>query len=256
MLLLLPPSEGKTEPRRGKPLDLASLVFADELTEARAAVIAALAALCADDPEKAREVLGLTPGQAADLVRNTRLQTAPTVVAAKLYTGVLFEHLGLTTLPVDARRRANRTVLIASGLWGVVRPGDRIPAYRLSGASTLPALGTLAGLWRDPLAEALPCWAGRKMLLDLRSGTYAAAWRPAGAVVERTVTVQVRQHGKVVSHHNKATKGMLARELLGAGAAPRTPGELAEACASVGFPGVLTAPERTGSAWRLTIDAA
>lgn len=253
--MLLPPSEGKTEPRRGKRLDLAALAFADELTATRSAVIAALGALCADDPEKAREVLGLTSGQAVDLVRNTRLDTAPTVAAAKLYTGVLFDYLGLETLPEQARRRANRTALIASGLWGVVRPGDRIPAYRLSGASTLPVLGTLAGLWRAPLAEALPGWVGRKVLLDLRSGTYAAAWRPAGAVAERTVTVQVLQNGKVVSHHNKASKGRLARELLIAGAEPRTPGQLADACAGVGFPGVLTAPVKAGFPWQLTIDA-
>lgn len=255
MLLLLPPSEGKTEPRRGKALDLATLVCADELTATRRVVIGALSALCAEDPEKARAVLGLTPGQAIDLVRNTRLETAPTVLAAKLYTGVLFDHLGLETLPEQARRRAKRTTLIASGLWGVVRPDDRIPAYRLSGASTLPPLGTLAGLWRGPLAEALPRWVGRRVLLDLRSGTYAAAWRPAGAVAERTVTVQVTQNGKVVSHHNKASKGRLARELLCAGAEPRTPGELAEACAAVGFPGLLTAPVRAGAPWRLSINA-
>lgn len=255
MLLLLPPSEGKTEPRRGKPLDLTTLAFADELTGTRAAVIGALAGLCAQDPDKAREVLSLTPGQAADLVRNTRLETAPTVAAARLYTGVLFDHLGLGTLPEQARRRANRTVLIASGLWGVVRPNDRIPAYRLSGASTLPPLGTLAGAWRGPLAAALPRWVGRRVLLDLRSGAYAAAWRPAGPVAGRTVTVQVTRNGKVVSHHNKASKGRLARELLCAGAEPRTPGELAAACAALGFPGVLAAPEQAGTAWRLTIDA-
>ena len=41
MLILLPPSEGKTAPRRGKPLDLAALTC-PELTDARRAVIDAL----------------------------------------------------------------------------------------------------------------------------------------------------------------------------------------------------------------------
>lgn len=254
MLILLPPSEGKTEARRGKPLDLSTLAFADDLTETRRTVMNALRDLCADDPEKARDVLGLTPGQAADLARNLRLKTAPTLSAAQLYSGVLFDHLGLLDLPADARRRANRTVLIASGLWGVLRPGDRVPPYRLSGGATLPALGTIAGVWRAPLAAALPRWIGRKVVLDLRSGTYAAAWRPAGDVANRTVTVQVTQGGKVVSHHNKATKGLLARALLCAGADPKTPAALAEACAAAGFPGSLAAPVRAGGAWQLTID--
>lgn len=256
MLILLPPSEGKTEPRRGKPLDLSTLAFAGSLTETRRTVMTALADLCADDPEKAREILDLTPGQASDLVRNLRLDTAPTTTAAQLYTGVLFDHLGLLDLPADARRRANRTVLIASGLWGVVRPNDRIPAYRLSGGATLPALGTIAGVWRAPLAQALPGWVGRKVLLDLRSGTYVTAWKPVPPVADRTVTVKVTQNGKVVSHHNKATKGLLARALLTAGAEPRNPAQLAEACAHAGFPGLLTAPSRFGGTWQLTIDQA
>lgn len=254
MLILLPPSEGKTEARRGKPLDLSTLAFADGLTETRRTVMTTLADLCAEDPEKAREVLDLTPGQAADLVRNLRLDSAPTLAAAQLYTGVLFDHLSLLTLPADARRRANRTVLISSGLWGVLRPHDRVPPYRLSGGATLPALGTVAGIWRAPLAEVLPPWAGRKVVLDLRSGAYAAAWRPTIPVAAKTVTVQVTQNGKVVSHHNKATKGLLARALLCAGADPKTPAALAEACAVAGFPGLLAAPAKPGGTWQLTID--
>ena len=254
MLILLPPSEGKAEARRGKALDLSTLAFADELTETRRSVMVALSDLCADDPQKAREVLDLTPGQAADLVRNLRLDTAPTLTAAQLYTGVLFDHLGLLDLPADARRRANRTVLISSGLWGVLRPNDRVPPYRLSGGATLPALGTIAGVWRTPLADALPRWIGRKVVLDLRSGTYAAAWKPVAPIASRTVTVQVTQNGRVVSHHNKATKGSLARALLCAGAEPRTPAALAEACAAVGFPGLLIAPPRAGGTWQLSID--
>src|SRR3954451_4530976 len=251
MLILLPPSEGKTQARRGKPLDLSTLAFAATLTETRRTVMTALDDLCAGDPEKAREVLDLTPGQAADLVRNLRLDTAPTTTAAQLYTGVLFDHLGLLDLPADARRRANRTVLIASGLWGVLRPNDRVPAYRLSGGATLPALGTIAGVWREPLAETLPGWVGRKVLLDLRSGTYASAWKPASPVADRTVTVQVTQNGRVVSHHNKATKGLLARPLLTCGADPKKPAQLAEVCASLGFAGLLTAPAKPGSTWQL-----
>ena len=254
MLILLPPSEGKAEARRGKPLDLSSLAFADDLTEARRTVMTALADLCADDPEKARAVLDLTRGQASDLVRNLRLDTAPTLTAAQLYSGVLFDHLGLLDLPADARRRANRTVLISSGLWGVLRPSDRIPPYRLSGGASLPALGTIAGVWRAPLAATLPRWVGRKVVLDLRSGAYAAAWRPTGDIANRTVTVQVTHNGKVVSHHNKATKGLLARALLCANVAPKTPAALAEACAAMGFPGLLTAPVRTGGTWQLSID--
>ena len=93
----------------------------------------------------------------------------------------------------------------------------------------------------------LPQRAGRGLVLDLRSGTYANAWRPSGALAERTVGVQVTSGGKVVSHFNKATKGLLARAVLTAGVDPRTPEALAEACRELGFAAVLgpAVPGRT-----------
>jgi hypothetical protein len=255
VLILLPPSEGKTAPRRGARLDLASLVFGDELPAARRAVLDALIGLCSGPVEAAAQVLELPAGLVGEVATNRSVLTAPTTTAARLYTGVLFEHLGLESLQPAAKRRANRSVLIASGLWGVVAPSDRIPAYRLSGGVSLPPLGPLAAHWRAPLASVLPQRAGRGLVLDLRSGTYANAWRPTGAVAERTVTVRVTQNGKVVSHHNKATKGLLARALLQAGVDPKKPESLAQVCRELGFAAVL-GPATAGRSRELSVDDA
>ncbi|MGQ0625244.1 MAG: YaaA family protein [Sporichthyaceae bacterium] len=251
MLILLPPSEGKSGPRRGKALELGALVFAEELAPAREAVLLALEKVCAGPVENAAAVLDLTPNQFDEVLRNRGLRAAPTAAAERIYTGVLYDHLGLTELAPHARRRAQRSVLISSGLWGMLRPGDRIPAYRLSGAVSLPGLGTLAGHWRAPLAAVLPERIGRGLLLDLRSGTYAAAWRPPAALAARTVTVTVTQQGRVVSHHNKATKGVLARALLDAGVDARNPANLLAACRDLGFPAHLDAPSARGCTLRI-----
>lgn len=239
MLILLPPSEGKTAPTRGASLDLGSLAFGEQISKAREIVLDALIALCEGSVERAAEVLDLPPGLHGEVARNRALRSAATATAARVYTGVLFEHLGFSTLDAAAKRRAGRSLLISSGLWGVVAPGDRIPAYRLSGSVNLPGVGGLARYWRPVLSEVLPARAGNGLVLDLRSGTYAAAWRPTGELAGRTVAVQVTSGGKVVSHFNKATKGLLARAVLSAGIDPRTPEALAAACRDLGFAAVL-----------------
>lgn len=253
MLVLLPPSEGKATPVRGRPVDLDALAF-PELGPARRAVLEALAALCAGPVDEACAVLGLGPTQAGEAARNRSLLAAPTLPAGRLYTGVLYDALDLATLPADARRRANRRVLVASGLWGMVGFGDRIPAYRLAGGVSLPPLGPLARFWRGPLSGVLPAAAGIRGVLDLRSGTYAAAWRPPTGLAARTVTVTVRQGGKVVSHHNKATKGRIARAVLCVPAEPRTPEDLADVLKAAGFPVSLARPGRADRTWELTVD--
>lgn len=223
MLVLLPPSEGKTAPRRGKVLDLGALAYADELSETRGHVLDALA-LAAGRPD-ALSVLGLSEGQAAEAARDARLREEPTAKASAVYTGVLYEHLGLAALPAAARRR----VLIFSGLWGVVRPDDRIPAYKLGAGVKLPGVGGLPALWRPQLRDALP---DEGLVVDLRSGSYTSLWAPKDAAV-----VSVRgftAERKVISHMVKATRGDVARLVLTAAKRPRTPEQVAEVVAASG----------------------
>ena len=237
MLILLPPSEGKAAPRRGKPLDLAAL-SAPALTEARAQVLDALVTLCATDPERAAAVLDVPKTQRELVERNAALRSAPTARADAVYTGVLYDALGLATLSAAARRRATARVRVTSSLFGLVAPGDRIPAYRLSGDASLPGLGPVAGTWRAVLGPVVTEAVGDGLLVDLRSGTYAAFWRPAG--LPRVATVRVLHETapgrrQVVSHFNKATKGRIVRALLEDGAKPRTPARLAEALRDLGW---------------------
>ena len=238
VLILLPPSEGKAAPRRGKPLDLTTL-SSPSLTEARRLVLDALVDLCRDDREKAATVLGLGSSQHDLVARNAALEEAPTARADAIYTGVLYDALGLSDLSVAAKRRATSRVAVTSSLFGLVRPADRIPAYRLSGDVTLPGLGPVAGVWRDHLGVAIREALGTGLLVDLRSGTYGAFWRPPRELSARVATVRVLHESggrrSVVSHFNKATKGRIVRALLDDGATPRTPARLADDLTRLGW---------------------
>lgn len=251
MLVLLPPSEGKAEGTRGKPLELEKLSL-PALTAARQAVLDELTELCAADTDKAREVLGLSERQTGEVAKNTALRTAPALPAGRLYTGVLYDALGLDTLSPAARRRAERSLLVFSGLWGAVRITDRVPSYRCSGGVRLPALGPLGGHWRQPLAEALPELADGGPVLDLRSAAYAGMWKPKGETARRTATVRVLQSRTVdgvekrtvVSHFNKATKGRIVRDLLESGGRPADAAALTGQLRDLGYRVETPAPGR------------
>ncbi|MCX6395703.1 MAG: peroxide stress protein YaaA [Propionibacteriales bacterium] len=247
MLILLPPSEGKSAPRRGKPLNLEALDFPG-LSPAREAVIDALVEHCAHDPEAAAETLGLGPTQAEHVLANTRLREAPAARADRIYTGVLYDALGLGTLAGSAKGRATRWLATMSSAFGVVRPSDPIPAYRLSGDTNLPGIGIVSSYWRDHLDAHLSPAAGTGLVIDLRSGMYAGFWRPAATAKVATVRVLHEHHGqrKVVSHFNKATKGRIVRALLEDGSKPRTPAALAEHLTALGWTVELGSPGKYG----------
>jgi cytoplasmic iron level regulating protein YaaA (DUF328/UPF0246 family) len=250
VLILLPPSEGKTPARRGRPLDLADLGFPG-LRPARERLIDALVELCASSPERAAAALGLGAGQADLVVRNAGLLTAPTARADHVYSGVLYDALGLSTLSTAARRRAATRVVVVSSLFGLVRPADRMPAYRLSGDTTLPGIGPVAAVWRAHLGTAVREALGGGLLLDLRSTTYAAFWRPEPDLARRVVTLRVLHEvgGRrtVVSHFNKATKGRLVRDLLEDGAHPGSVAALARTLDRLGWHAELGTATRSGT---------
>ncbi|WP_406405970.1 peroxide stress protein YaaA [Streptomyces sp. NBC_01643] len=260
MLVLLPPSEGKAASGRGAPLKPESLSLPG-LAEARAAVLDELVELCVADEEKAQEALGLSEGLRGEIAKNVELRTAGTRPAGEIYTGVLYDALDLASLDTAARRRAGKSLLVFSGLWGAVRVGDRIPSYRCSMGVKLPGLGALGAYWRAPMAEVMPEAAGDGLVLDLRSSAYAAAWKPKGAVAERTASVRVLhsqvvdgvEKRSVVSHFNKATKGRMVRDLLQSGARPNGPAELVDALRGLGYVVEAEAPGRAGRPWALDV---
>ena len=236
MLILLPPSEGKTAPVRGRALDLSTLSH-PVLTEVRRRVVEALGAVSAR--VDAADVLGIGHTQLDLLARNRTLETAPTARADRVYTGVLYDSLGFDSLSPAARRRSASRVAVTSSVFGLVRPTDRIPAYRLSGDTTLPGVGPVAGAWRGVLGDAVREALGDGLLVDLRSGTYAAFWRPPAELARRVATVRVLHESNgtrtVVSHFNKATKGRIVRALLEDGRNPRTPAALADVLRDLGW---------------------
>jgi cytoplasmic iron level regulating protein YaaA (DUF328/UPF0246 family) len=214
VLVLLPPSEGKAAGGNGPPLDLAGLSF-PSLTPARERVVAAVGRAAREHRDAFRAALGLRASQEHHLDDDAGLTSSPTLPALERYTGVVYDQLGYATLRGPARRRANASLVVASALLGLVRPLDRVPAYRLSGGTSVPGLGGLPGVWRPALEAELA--AQRGPVVDLRSGAYVALGAAPDAVQVRVLR-ETGGRRTVVSHDNKWTKGRLARALCEHGA--------------------------------------
>jgi cytoplasmic iron level regulating protein YaaA (DUF328/UPF0246 family) len=236
VLILVPPSETKAFPAETAPVELGSLVL-PALAPTRARLLKALARMARGRAPAALETLGLTAGQAGELAHNRELLAAPAGPAAEVYTGVLYDALGLPAL--HDRGVTTDQVLIFSGLWGVLRPGDRIPHYRCSAGVKLPAVGPVSAAWRKALRAPLAAHVGDQLVVDLRSGAYASLWTPGANAVTLRVLHERESGGvvkrSVVSHFNKATKGRLTRALLESGQRPGKPDEFTDLVRALGY---------------------
>ena len=235
MLIVLPPSETKSFGGDHPPLDWDSLSF-PELNSVRKQIAADLVAL--DDPFT---VLGISNKLAAEVEANQQLLTSPTTPAILRYTGVLYDALSADTLPNEALQR----LAIGSALFGVVRAGDLIPHYRLSGGTKLPTRSssttpTLKSRWGGLITEVLSSADG--LVVDLRSGTYQQLGRLKTAITVRVESVQPDGSRKVVSHFNKHYKGELARVLALSEQDPTSIDEVAAIARAAGMTVEITSP--------------
>lgn len=256
MLIILPPSETKRPPPdRGRPVAVDALSF-PELTAVRTRILDALVATSARPDAFAR--LQVRPSKAAEVARNTWLRELPAMHALHVYSGPLYDGLNAASFSTTAIERAERSLVVTSPLWGVLRPADRIPPYRLHVCARLVGMDRLEPTWRPILGDLLADAAGSDgIVLDLRSPSYQAMGMPAG-LGDRIIALRVdqaagggRRIGDVIA---KRIRGQAVRQLLESGEEPDDPGALARILAER-WPVRLQEPQRPGRPWTMTLTA-
>ncbi len=225
--ILLPPSEGKAS--GGDPDRTWRQIAKDpdcnafpRLNPARRKVIAALKSAQRSLPEADLQKLFNVKDDnlAAAIAANRAILSAELLPAIQRYTGVMFDFLDYPSMPPDDRHTFDTHALIFSGVWGLLRPTDLIPDYKLKIDASLPNLGRVSAFWKPHLSRVLnPILAGQ-IVWDLLPGAHRTAWdgKAKSAVRWQVKFVErVESRGKVtyrtVNHWSKALKGALVRHL-------------------------------------------
>jgi len=217
-LILLPPSEGKSSGGEGPPLVLNTLSF-DALNPTRERIATALVKL-SERPRSSRHLLGVR-GVALEkaMAENASLDDAPTLPAIERYTGVMYDAIDHQSLDADARDAFGQNVIIMSGLFGMVRPFDMIPAYKLKMGAKLIRKKTCASVWKPLITSSLAGSSGNGVIWDLLPIEHSAAWDSSSVPHKKRFTVKFLERNaagelRTVNHWSKLLKGSLIRHLL------------------------------------------
>ncbi len=210
--LLLPPSEGKADGGlEGQPWSAEYGAFGEVLREQRSQIVSQLRKVNGGD-SALLGVKGVHLERAT--LSNKKLKGAPTLPAWQRYTGVVWDHLDLASLPATTRASNTRRILIPSGLLGLVRADDLIPDYRLKMGARLAPFGSLNKWWREAITEILQEVTKKNVVIDLLPQEHRAAMNWENIPNALHVDL-VSKKGAIVGGHNaKAAKGLLAKHLL------------------------------------------
>ena len=150
--------------------------------------------------------------------RNTTRNSKPAVLA---FDGDVYDGLQAKTLDAAALAWAQQHLAILSGLYGVLRPLDRMQPYRLEMGTALanPAGRDLYAFWGEAPARTLDAQlraaGGAKLVVNLASQEYfrAVDRRALKARVIECVFEEGRDGGdwKIVSFFAKKARGTFAR---------------------------------------------
>lgn len=254
-MILLPPSEGKTDGTSKKVLNVEKLSYL-QLTSKRVELLAAVIAMAKGPTTKTRSILSISAKQDFEILRDQQLLTAPTGPAWAVYTGALYDAIGITTLSPTAKAKFEKDNFVVSALFGLISASDVIPAYRLSGDTVVPRIGTLGKFWGNEITNALS--ASNDFVIDLRSGNYVKLGVAPADIADQVVVLRIMQHmpkgaPKVVSHSNKATKGRIVRALAESPKSISSVDDLAKIVGKISRDIQVINPSKIGSSWGLDV---
>jgi uncharacterized protein len=148
----------------------------------------------------------------------------PSGPALFAFTGLVYKYIDAATLEPEAVKRAQKNLIILSGLYGLLRPLDRIQAYRLEmGAKWAPKPAkNMAIYWRETLTGSVNAKLKRgEPIINLAAQEYVKVLdiEALKSALISPVFKERRPDGtlKTAPVHAKMARGAMARFILSTG---------------------------------------
>lgn len=135
------------------------------------------------------------------------------------FTGDVYQGLDAETLDAESRERAKESLVILSGLYGILRPYDAILPYRLEMGTKISINDSadLYAFWKNEVTNYFNQTYSEKTLINLASNEYASVIDRKNLrlpVLEITFKDFSKGDYKIISFHAKKARGLYARFLV------------------------------------------
>ncbi len=224
--ILLPPAEGKKpggNPYAPDMFDYRSsntFNYFNELNPERRRLIDALQQLIeTSDEEHLQDIFGVKGAYLEEAFQvNADIYDAPLMSALDRYSpGVMYQAMDFAGLPTGAQRRLLENGVIFSGLFGLLRPDDLIPNYRLRIDASLPEFGKISRYWRPVISPILNRTLSGRFVWDLLPQAHREAWdddRSYHQLVQVKFYNEQAGERKAVSHNVKPLRGQFVNFIV------------------------------------------
>ncbi len=224
--ILLAPAEGKQPGGNPFAPDMFdyrtsnTFNYFNELNAQRRTLIDRLqATLEASDEDALEDLFGVQGAALEEAVRvNAEIYDAPLMSALDRYSpGIMYAAMDFAGLPTGAQRRLLENGVIFSGLFGLLRPDDLIPNYRLRMDAKLPEVGTVSAFWKPHVSPLLNRSLEGRFVWDFLPKVHQRAWDDERTYKERVrVRFEEEEDGEraAVSHGVKPLRGQLINYIV------------------------------------------
>ncbi len=207
MYILFSPSEGKKLGGNSPSLKLETLLFPSLETTRYSLLEAYNDLITKGSMPQLQTLTGIKKEEEIKKYQND-IFSSVTMPAIERYDGVAYDYLDLDTLSDEEKSYLYAQTIIFSNLFGPVRGGDKIPAYKLKQGATINEIAT-EKVYKESSSGMLDDLLKEEPVLDLRAGYYEKFY----TLDQPFITMKFLKGGKSVSHWAKAYRGKVLRTI-------------------------------------------